>query len=83
MGDQARKQEIDANYDYLQRTLALLLPTHEGQYALLKNRQVEGFFDKPGDAYREALTRFPDRLFSIQLVTSEPLDLGFLSHAGA
>lgn len=82
MDAQPRKQEIDANYDFLQRTLALLLPDHEGQYALLKNRRVEGFFNRPGDAYREAIARFPDRLFSIQLITSEPLDLGFLSYAG-
>lgn len=78
-----RKQEIDANYDYLQRTLALLLPEHQGQYALLKNCAVVGFFDRPGDAYRAALDRFTDRLFSIQEVTSEPLDLGFFSYAGA
>lgn len=83
MQTDARRREIDANYDYLQRTLALLLPEHEGQYALLKDRAIVGFFDRPGDAYRAALERFTDRLFSIQEVTSEPLDLGFFSYAGA
>lgn len=83
MSTPPRKKEIDANYDFLQRSLALLLPQHEGQYALLKNKRVEGFFNRPGDAYREAMERFPDRLFSIQLVTGEPLDLGFLSYAGS
>jgi hypothetical protein len=81
--DTERKHEIDANYDFLQRTLALLLPSHEGQYALLKNCAVIDFFDKPGDAYRDGLSRFPDKVFSIQEITSEPLDLGFFSHAGA
>lgn len=83
MTSAAQRAQIDANYDYLQRRLALLLPEHEGRYALLKDCTVVGFFDRAGDAYREALNRFPDKLFSIQEVTAEPLDLGFFSHAGA
>lgn len=83
MHSDARRQEIDANYDYLQRTLALLLPEHEGQYALLKDRRVVGFYPRAADAYRDAMDRYPDHLFSIQEITAEPLDLGLFSHAGA
>ena len=83
MEEPQRRKEIDRNYDFLQRNLARLLPRHEGQYALLKDCRVEGFFDKPGEAYREGMVRFIDGLFSIQEVTREPLDLGFLSHAGS
>lgn len=83
MRTDAHQQEIDANYDFLQRRLALLLPEHQGRYALLKDCAIVGFYDKPIQAYREALERFPDGLFSIQEVTAEPLDLGFFSHAGA
>ena len=83
MQNEERKREIDRNYDFLQRALARVLPDHEGQYALLKDSAIVAFFDRPGDAYRAALDRFPDRLFSIQEVTSEPLDLGFFSYAGA
>jgi hypothetical protein len=77
------KAEVDANYDFLQRHLADYLPDREGQYALLRNRGLVGFFEKPGDAYREGLARFSDGLFSIQEITTEPLDLGFFSYAGA
>ena len=83
MDDERLKQEIDGNYDYLQRRLALLLPEHEGKYALLKTCKVEGYFDLPGQAYRQGLERFPDGIFSIQKITGEPLDLGFFSYAGA
>ena len=76
------KAEVDANYDYLQRHLAAYLPAHEGQYALLRQRGLVGFFAKPAEAYREGLARFGDGLFSIQEVTAEPLDLGFFSYAG-
>lgn len=82
MGEAERTREIDHNFDFFQRNLARILVEHEGQYALLNNGAFVGFFDKPGDAYREGETRFGDGLFSIQPVTREPLDLGFFSHAG-
>lgn len=83
MQDKAQKREIDANYDYFQRQLGALLEAHRGAYALLKSCHVEGFFAKPGDAYRAGMMRFPDGVFSIQEVTDEPLHLGFMSLAGA
>ena len=83
MDEAARRHEIDVNYDFFQRNLARVLVQHEGQYALLKSGGFEGFFDKPGEAYREGLAKFEDGLFSIQQVTREPLDLGFFSYAGS
>jgi hypothetical protein len=75
------KQEVDQNYDYFQRNLVRFLREHAGQYALLKSASVVGFFDGPGNAYREGLGRFPDHIFSIQLVTDEPAELGLMSVA--
>jgi hypothetical protein len=80
---QKLRAEVDANYDFLQRRLASFLPDHAGEYALLRSRELIGFFAKPGQAYREGLSRFSDGIFSIQEVTAEPLDLGFFSYAGA
>jgi len=48
----------------------------------MKNGEVIGFFDRPGTAYTQGISLFPDRLFSIQEVTDEPIDLGFFSHVG-
>lgn len=76
--EQAR--EVDRNYDFFMRHLREYLDAHRDQYALLKSASVVEFFAKPGDAYREGLRRFPDRIFSIQEVTDEPIDLGFFSH---
>ena len=72
--------EINANYDFFARNLGNFLAEHSGQYALLKNRHVVGFFDEPGSAYRHGKENFSDGLFSIQEVTEEPVDLGFFSH---
>ncbi len=76
------KIEVDENYDFLQRNLSNLIPRQTGRYALLKSREIVSFYDRPGDAYRDGLRRFPDGIFSIQEVTDEALDLGFFSYAG-
>jgi hypothetical protein len=77
------RREVDANYDFFQRNLALLMPDHRGAYALLRHCSIEGFFARPGEAYRKGIERFPDEIFSIQEVTDEIEDLGYFSRAGA
>ena len=79
--DALRKAEIDRNYDFLQRNLARLLKTNCGQYALLKSARVVEFYEGPGEAYRAGLALFSDRLFSIQKITDEPVELGLMSVA--
>lgn len=83
MDRDAQRHEVDANYDYFVRTLGTLLPDHLGQFALLKSREIVGFFDKPGEAYRHAVERYGTLGFSIQEVTEEPIDLGFFSHVAS
>jgi hypothetical protein len=75
--------EVDRNYDYFQRTLAVLLKDHAGQYALLKAGAIVGFYEGPGVAYRAGLARFPEKIFSIQQITDEPDELGCMSLAFA
>lgn len=75
------KTEVNRNYDFFQRHLSEFLKERAGQYALLKSESVVDFYDGPGEAYRAGLARYPNRVFSIQRVTSEPVDLGFMSLA--
>ena len=80
MQQSAQAREVDENYDAFQRGLAAWLPDHAGEYALMRSREIIGFFVQPGDALRAAWAQFPDGLFSIQEVTDEPIDLGLWSH---
>lgn len=81
--DEARqKLEVDRNYDAFVRMLSSILDGHRDQLALMRDGKIVAYFDKPGDAYRAGLERFDDRIFSIQEVTDEPIDLGFWSHVG-
>ena len=75
----ARNLEIDHNYDFFQRNLAIFLKDHAGQYALLKGAAVIDWFDRPGDAYRAGLAKFADNPFSIQEARSDPIELGHLA----
>lgn len=72
--------EVDRNYDAFARALGGIIPAHRDQFALMRDGSIIAYFDKPGDAYREGVSRYPDRVFSIQEVTDEPIDLGFWSH---
>jgi hypothetical protein len=80
MDARRQQEEIDRNYDAFMRVLGSILPTQRDRLALMKDGEIVGYFDKPGEAYRAGLTRFPDGIFSIQEVTDEPIDLGFWSH---
>ena len=80
--DDALQREIARNFDWFQRTLADHLRAHAGEYALLKNGRVHGYFPTIGEADRIGWTRFTDRLYSIQQVTPEPVELGLYANAG-
>jgi hypothetical protein len=81
--DRARQRvEVDRNYDAFVRVLAGILPGHRDQLALMREGEIVAYFDKPGDAHRAGLDKYPDGIFSIQEVTDEPIDLGFWSHVG-
>jgi hypothetical protein len=76
-----RQIEIDRNYDFFQRNLATFLKDHRGEFALLRNAQLVGFYQGPGHAYRAGLDQFDDEIFSVQHVDDEPAHLGLISLA--
>lgn len=80
MAHDPQRAEVDRNYDAFTRSLGGILATHRDQFALMRSGGIVAYFDKPGDAYREGVSRYPDMIFSIQEVTDEPIDLGFWSH---
>ncbi len=77
----SRDEEIDRNYDYFQRNLTSFLSDHRDEYVLLRDANIVNFFQLPSAARRFAEANYPDNLFSIQEVTDEPVDLGYMSHA--
>lgn len=73
--------EIERNYAAFLDMLGGLIRENEGRYALLHDQKLKGLFDGPGDAARAGFALFGDHNYSVQLITDEPADLGFYSHA--
>lgn len=71
---------VDRNYEAFNKQLPELLKTRQGQFALLRNEQIEGFFPSAGEAAQHGERTFDDGLFSVQEVTDEAVDLGWFSH---
>lgn len=77
-----QSREVDRNYDVFVRMLSSIIADHRDELALMRDGKIVGFYATPRQALEEAAERFPDRIFSIQEVTDEPIDLGFWSHVG-
>jgi hypothetical protein len=73
--------EIDRNYAAFKDILATLPAEVHGQYALLHDQKLDGLYLTAGDADRAGYARYQELPYSIQLVSDEPIDLGFFSYA--
>ena len=77
------ENEVDQNFQYFQGIVADLMLSHAGQHAIIRHQEIVGYAVSATDAVTEGYRRFSDGLFSVQLITQTPLDLGFYSHAGS
>ena len=75
------EREAIRNGDYFASThLSRLLETSSGDWALLRNCELEGVFPTLEAAYAEAQQKFPDGLFSFERVR-EPVLISIGTHA--
>ena len=75
------KHEVERNLFAFLPHLQTLLPEKEGQFALLRNQQIESVHEKLSDALRKGHSAFSDGLFSIQKITDRSVELGMFGHA--
>jgi hypothetical protein len=76
-----KREEIDNNLKFFLGELPKIPQAQRGKFAILRNREIVGFYDTAMDAFRAASTAFPDGIFSIQQVIDTAIDLGYYSHA--
>jgi hypothetical protein len=81
MADTQRGEEVERNYAAFQSALAELSKQHQGEYALIRHGEIVSIHEELIDAVVAGQSDFPDGMYSIQEVTTKPLDLGFYSHA--
>ena len=76
---QRQQQEVDTNYAVIQSRLAELTKHHAGEFALMKDREIVAFFSTRGDAITAGNKLFEDRVFSVNAINDDAVDLGFYS----
>ena len=78
-----RRHEIEQNFRAFESYVSTLLPDHAGEFALLSGRELIGVYPRAFEAMSVGHDRFGDGNFSVQRITTRPLDLGFLSYASS
>ncbi len=76
-----QEEEVENNFIFFQDELKNLLPENYGKFALIKNQKIADFFETREDASKAGRIAYQDKIFSIQEVTEEVIDLGYYSHA--
>ena len=76
-----QRAEVLGNYEVFKGELPELLAKHRGQYAVYRHRGRVRIFDTFREALAYCADAFSDRVFSIQEITAEAIDLGWFAHA--
>lgn len=77
----SKSEEIDRNLERFLIMLPGLVDAHEGQYALIRNGEIKGFFESALDAQIAGNQRYDDQIFSFQCVRETAEELGYFSYA--
>ncbi|MCY4228508.1 MAG: hypothetical protein OXD44_12165 [Gammaproteobacteria bacterium] len=77
-----QQKEVDQNYGAFKLMLPDLLKTDANRYALMHDQQIVACFDTSRDAMEAVRKLLQAKYFSVQLVTNEPVDLGYFSRVG-
>ena len=80
MSEHTQQEEVDRNYKAFKKMLSELIESDAGRFALMQNGELVACFDTNRDA-QQAGNMLESKLFSIQKITSTPVDLGYFSHA--
>lgn len=75
----AQEREVDANCRAFKAVEDGLSHELDGTYALLREREIIGFYDDAVAAYEAGLRLYPDRCFSMQEARAKPLEFGWFS----
>lgn len=75
------QEEVDANFDVFRQILPSIIRDNRDKYALMKDGKILGFYSSPLDARVAAETFIADKVYSIQHVTDQSINLGYFTYA--
>lgn len=62
---------INPDFEFFESRLPDLLKDHRGQYALIKNKEIHGFYASTEEALKHGYEKFGNTEFLIQEITDE------------
>lgn len=72
-----RHAAIKKNRAFFLTQMDNLVDDHYGQYALLRDEKIIGYYDSAGDAVQAAMCHFPDDAsYSVEKIDPEPIYMG-------
>ena len=74
------QEEVERNFEIFKNLLPTLGRDY-GKYALLRHKKLIASYDTFEDALKTAESFYEDGVYSIQLITDKPVDLGLRSRA--
>ena len=77
----AKQAEIERNLEAFLAFLPTIPAAQKGKFAVLRNREIVGFYDTVSDAVTAAAKIYPDNIYSVQQVTDTAVNLGYYSYA--
>lgn len=77
-----RTGEIEGNFEAFEAALPAIIKAHAGEFALIHQREIQGFYKSSLAATLEGLQKFGAGEFSVQEVAEQPEHLGFYSYVG-
>jgi len=76
-----KQKEVEQNFKAFQKLLETIPRQRDGQFALMRDGKLVEYYLSWEDAFKTGEKFFDDGLYSIQMVSTKPVDLGFFSHA--
>lgn len=77
-----KRKEVDDNFSAISKMMReQKIPSEMyGKFALMKSKNIKGYFSSFEDAYQAGTLKYEDNLFSIQQIRVDVVDLGYYSH---
>ena len=77
----SKQKEVDDNYKAFNEVLSGIISEHKGEYALMRHKEIISYYKSFYEAEQAGSKKFQDKMFSVQKVDINPVDLGYFSYA--
>ena len=75
-----QQEEVNKNYEVFKEQLPEIIDENIGKFVLMKGGKIIEYYSTDEDAMKAGQLVFSDKIFSVQEVKDQKIDLGFYSN---